>query len=592
MFFAEHTVGGAASRLRDSARKVKFGEKFFITPKELAFEIEAKGFGKLLGLSLGERHMLQKAFWIHNLAKEMGGEHWTNVLARQKMLIIPNEKSEARTLETFRKFDFFGFKPENVMFLSSKFYPGLVLENGILRPDPKNSYLHNHGIVSMQVCMEDTIFTVDPDTGNKISVSKRQYKKILGTMQDYVSYNVEDLGYFGEPIDFRGIAIAMQFALKGYRMVMEIVQQKDEPQKGGMYGFDPQLFDTLTSQKGRAVVIESFQLGLPPSKLTDGIENPEYHKALRNILWLNRNFNHYPFPLNKFNAVEDGGLPVRLEIKELKDGALRIFNATPQGDINLMLPTAYVTRDFPLQGLKVRKDIPLTLETMRQKDSQKGFRQFLSQFTTAGVVVPDHPFALITKLADKSPLTIGTILDHPWFTKRTKARHLHHLEALSEVFKVEGSLVYEARMQGDKVMLRVNPDSRRGSADKYNSRAGTEIEAQDIKSMVFEERRVWTGHKSEDNLSYILICNRQEDANEGELVFLLGKYNESVPNERKLFFLEKKFKRVVRYAREIEIDKPGIQKIKKAFQALSWQFLFENGATTIVSKLVKELELA
>jgi hypothetical protein len=591
MFFAEHAVGGVASRLRDSAHRVKFGEKFFITPDELTFEIEAPGYGKLLELSMGERHMLQKAFWIRKLAQEMGGEHWTKVLKRQKMLIVPNEESEARTLEVFRKFDFFGFNPKNVMFVSSQFYPGLVLENGKLEYDLEHKYVHNHGIVPMQVCMEDTIFTIDPNTGDKVKVPNRKYRTILGTTQDYVSYNVEDLGYLNEPIDFRGIAIAMQFALQGYRMVMEINQQKEEPQKGGMYGFDPQLYDAITSQRGRPVVIESFQLGLPSNKLSDGSENPAYTAALQEIFWLNRNVNHYPFPLDRFEAVEDGGLPVHLEIKKFEDGTLRILNATPQGDINLILPTAYIIKDSPLEGLKVRKDIPLTLQTMQKEDSQAGFREFLSQFKAAGVVVPDDPFAAITRLLKAAPLSIEAIMGHPWFKQRMGKRHLQRLEDLSEIFRIEGSLVYSARMEGDKVMLRVAPETTRGIANKYDSKADMEVEASNLKSMVFEERRVWAGYNADDNFSFILISNRHENSTEGELILLLGGYDESVPNERKQFLLAKKLKRIVRHAEETGMDRKSIEIIKQKFSNLPWQFLYENGATTIVNKLIHELEL-
>ncbi|MBU1026797.1 MAG: hypothetical protein KKA31_03605, partial [Candidatus Margulisbacteria bacterium] len=289
-FFTEHTVGGIATRLNKGATRVKFGQKFFIPPKKLAYEICASGYGHLLEISMGERHMFQLAFGIQQLAKEMGTAHWTDVLARQKMLIVPNEDGEQRTIDAFRKHSFFGFEPKNVMFVSSRFYPSLVLESGVLRFNESHRILHNHGIVPMQICMENEIFTVNPDTGEKTTVPRWKYRDVLSQMLNKISYNVEDLDFFRKPIDYRAIAITVQFALRGYRMVMQIVpQNQKDPQKGGMYGVDTDLSHPITAKRGRGVVIESFQLDLPPEKLADGSDNPEYVRALLDIGWINRN---------------------------------------------------------------------------------------------------------------------------------------------------------------------------------------------------------------------------------------------------------------------------------------------------------------
>lgn len=593
---AEHTIGGMAERLGDNAKTVKFGYKFFITPEQLAEEINATDFRTLLPIPLGERHMLQAAFSIYNLAREIGADHWTEVLGRLKMLIIPNEETEflEQLLETFKKYDFFGFRPENIMFAPSKFYPGLVLEKGELIPDEDYRRIHNHGIVPMQLGMDGEIFTIDP-TGKRHIVPRNIFEEILKGMRNKISYPVEDLDYLTNPIDYKGLAIAMKFASQGYKMVMEIVGQRAfplEPQKGGKFCFDPNLFDEISSQKGKNVIVESFQLGLqdkPSESDPDfALKKMQHDKMLRNaIQLLNRNFNQFPDPFSSYKIVTERGLPVHPEIHKHKDGSLRIYNLTPQGDINHLVPTAYVFRDKGIRSLKGILDIPMTLEEMKRQDTQEGFVSFLSQFSEAGVVSPDYSFSQITRLDSSIPLGLETMLAHPWITKRLEPAKIQTLEALSEVFKVDGSLVYSVKQVGDKVFLQVNQESRRGTGLKYKSRAETEAEALDFKNTVFKEFRVWTGGKQD--LSYILICNRKEDSEEGEIVLLLGNYNEDISNSRKPVLLAPRLEKVLQYARGKGIKDSDIERMRDEFQELSWQFLFENSATVIEIELENRL---
>jgi hypothetical protein len=606
---SEHTVGGLAKRINDEAKVVRFGPKFLIRPRDLAREVDASGYDHLLDLTLGERHFFQQAYAFYKLAQEMGGEHWTNVLARQFLSVVDNTAVNRRVAQSFMKYGFFGFDSAQVLFNSSEFYPGLDMEKGKVFIDEemdeqghlKHSRIHNHGVVPMQACMEDTFFTVDPQTGHRTVVPRWRYKQILGTMQDMISYNVEDLDFFLVPIDYKGIGIAMRFAREGYLMVMELLSQKVhpyDPQPGGMLCFDPKVFNPLTSQMGRLVVIESFRLDLPPEKIVidedEKAPNPAYVDQLRSYAWLNRNNNHFLDPLAVTEIVERQGLPVHPEVYiDEKDGALRIGNLTPQGDINLLVPTAYVVRDVPIASLKRRSDIPLTLKRLAAQDGQDGgaFKRWLSrEFATAGVVFPDHPFKTITQLSATIPIDLNTILAHPWFMRRSSPRFQSTLSALSEVFKVDGSLVYRARLEGEQTILQVIADTRRGSGINYPSRAAEqEIPARDIKNLVFREHRVWTGQKAEGDFSYILVANRQPGETEGEVVLLLGKYDETVPKERKSFLLKEKLEKVLEYARSHGLEEAGAEKMHAEFQELSWQFLFENSASAIEKELEKRV---
>ena len=109
----------------------------------------------------------------------------------------------------------------------------------------------------------------------KFSCSSREFEEILAEHDDLLSYNVEDLGYLTCAVDLPSLALALELGKKGYNMVMEIVAQNPlKPQKGGACFFDRKL--------GRLVMIETNQL-----------KNIKAEK----IKHLNKNFNHYPEPV-------------------------------------------------------------------------------------------------------------------------------------------------------------------------------------------------------------------------------------------------------------------------------------------------------
>jgi len=602
--FTEHTVGGLATRINDSAQRVRFGPKYFMRPKDMAREIGVCGYDTLLDLTLGERHFLQLAYALVKLARQMGGDRWTEVLDRQNLSVVDNTRVNGQIVESFTKFGFFGFSPKRVLFNSSEFYAGLVLEDGKLYFDSAvdekgnlaHSRIHNHGIVPMQACMENTFFTIDPHTGQRNQVARHEYLRILKSVADLISFNVEDLDFFADPLDLKAIGIAMQFAQAGFRMVQDVMRQKQpplEPQKGGMLCLDPTLFDSLTSQMGRLVIRESFELDLPPEKNADGTPNPAYQEALRKFGYINRNTNQYPHPAEISEILERHGLPVYPDVYREEDGALRIGNLSPQGDINLLVPTAYVFRDSAIRSLKARSDLALTLERLKAQDEQDNgaFRSWLGrEFIAAGVVYPDQSFTEITKLDRATPINLSTLLAHPWLMKRLEPRYRDTLESLQEVFKVEGSLIYSVRQQGEKAMLRVAQDSRRGTGLDYRSRAGEEeVPALDIKEEVFRRSRVWAGYKQDGKYSYILVCNRQPGESAGELVLLLGTYDESVPNNRKPFLLREKLAKVLEYGATHGRDEREVEQMAKEFENLPWRFLFENGASNIEQELETRL---
>ncbi|HPX94144.1 MAG TPA: hypothetical protein PLF30_01155 [Candidatus Moranbacteria bacterium] len=319
---------------------------------------------KLMNISLGNRHMLQLAFDISQLAKK-NKLNPRKVLAKQTNLVILNEQTVEEILEEFKKFNFFGFNPRKVFFMVQRSFHGTYIKEGCLYYDittEKNKRLHNHGQLMMQKVHDGMFFCVDPK-----NTSKRKYllngelREILKRHDDLLCYNVEDLGYLTCSIDLPSLSLALDLGRKDYNMVMEIVAQNPiKPQKGGACFYDRKL--------GRVVMIESNQL--------KNIKNED-------IKHLNKNFNHFPNPLKFFDVLSEKALPITFEVKstfnQSGDPCDYIYANPPQGNINFLVKTAYVMRKNlkPIYSWKSPATTPLAVKSMLDQDKQKGFEQFV-----------------------------------------------------------------------------------------------------------------------------------------------------------------------------------------------------------------------
>jgi len=326
-----------------------------IDPREVHSRLEQPP-ESLLPLALGTRHMLQLAFELEQLAKELG-EDPNIVLQRQHMLVIVGEEMLAHILRDFYQWQFFGFRPAHVHFLVQQSYHGLNLQKGNFFYDPGSPRrLHNHGQMVMQQTMDQEIFTISHELHfQKNRLPHDAVAQWLQGFKNKISFNIEDLEYLTRALDYPNLALVLELADQGYRMVMEVVANNPiKPQKGGMAAWDPIL--------GRDVMIESFQLGQ--------IKNEE-------IRYLNRNFNHYPRPYEAWKQVKEHGLPMPVSVK---DGYL--YFQPVQGDINFLVPTAFIRRKVlrPIQNLKSPATLPLAINRLAAQERQPGFIEFAARY--------------------------------------------------------------------------------------------------------------------------------------------------------------------------------------------------------------------
>jgi hypothetical protein len=400
-FLWEHTAAGEATRLGLGTKylldlsKFSFDDVVKHIRREALQELGKKGYGpkkfaeekkrivreiskksvleisggypeKLMSISLGNRHMLQMAYDVTRIAQKNKNDP-KKVLAKQTAIVVLNEQTAEEILEKFKKYNFFGLNPKKVLFMIQRSFHGIYMKEGNLYYDQtteKNKRLHNHGQMMMQKAHENVFFRVDgKNLGKRESLSRAEIEKILAAQDDLLSYNIEDLGYLTCAVDLPSLELALELGKKGYNMVMEIVAQNPiKPQKGGACFFDKKL--------GRVVMIESNQL--------KDIKNEE-------IRHLNKNFNHYPNPVEFFRRMMENGLPTTFEVKgtfnQSGEPQDYIYACPVQGDINFLVKTAYIMRKNikPIYNWKSPATTPLAIKAMFEQEAQEGFREFVDK---------------------------------------------------------------------------------------------------------------------------------------------------------------------------------------------------------------------
>ena len=314
----------------------------------------------LANLSLGSRHMLQLAFDIKKLADKHKRD-WKEVLKKQSLLIVLNEQTSNKIIDNFIKYNFFGFDQSQVYFMIQMSFHGIhVMDKQLVYDEQsvESKRLHNHGQMYMQKTHNNSVFYIKDS--EKVFLKSSEFETVLSKHKDLLSYNIEDIGYLTSSIDYYSLAKALELGEQGFEMVMEIVSQNpDKPQKGGAAFYDPIL--------AKNVMIES-------NRLLD-LRNEE-------IKHLNKNFNHYPMPAKSWSKVKENGLHMCYAVKKTVAGKAYLYPCPVQGDINLLVKTAFLMRKElkPIQAWKSPATTPDAVKAMFEQDGQEGFLDFVKLF--------------------------------------------------------------------------------------------------------------------------------------------------------------------------------------------------------------------
>jgi hypothetical protein len=274
------------------------------------------------------------------------------------MLIVGSEKIiEQLTSSILKAFNSI-IPPQNFFFLNQPSFYGLnkTADTHWFFDNNSPKRLHNHGQMVMQKVMNNQIFYHQANK-NVIYLTRKDFFSILQDFDDLVSYNIEDLDYLTCALDFKTLGLAVEMGKKDFGMMMEIMKNNQErPIKGGMCAFDPKL--------GRDVMVESFQLK---------------NYSIKDIIYLNKNFNHYPNPVKVLEILASQGLFMPVSVKENK-----LYFQPVQGDLNFLTKTLFFSRQNvkAINSLKSPSDIDFTLKAMTAQDNQKDFKEFASNILT------------------------------------------------------------------------------------------------------------------------------------------------------------------------------------------------------------------
>ncbi len=252
---------------------------------------------KNFNLSFGERQLLQMRLFYENLAKKYG-KNPAEVLARQTFIIHLSENTAQENIDTFVKANFFGFKPENMIFVIQDTFHTFVKneKEDFVESTTSSTYPYGHGYTLLQL--------------NEARASQFGDGKVLeGTVKDYLKQKgvkifgatrINDLTRISEEaISVPRITHAMKEIAKGHKVVVELVGNPAK-QKGGAW------LQWLQDKTGKS---HAFLLE------TMNADTPAWKEALAQLYKQFEAEYNTGVPYNKFAQIYDID-----SLNELKDG--------------------------------------------------------------------------------------------------------------------------------------------------------------------------------------------------------------------------------------------------------------------------------
>ncbi|MDD4527543.1 MAG: hypothetical protein PHF25_05840 [Candidatus Margulisbacteria bacterium] len=297
-----------------------------------------------------------------------------SVMSKQIHTIILNQDTDAETIDELRNCNFFGFNPDNLLFMVVYRQPVFTIDQktGVVVVDKEaKPMLHNHGVFRMHTVMDNQFFRIESsgdeptDRVRRIPMSFNELKGVFEKADLFVSNNIEDLDQLSKlPFDLASMALGLKLGDEGAEMVMTATKQKTPAQKGGFFAI----------HNGEVHCYENDTY--PSLKAAD-------------IPFLNKNVNMFPNPLKMLESVKKGNLPTHTSIKEQVDykgdKRLVLVPQTPQGDVNFILNMKIIkepaNKMLEIRNIKEQGDIPDAVKAFCELDNNPAFVGYVKQFT-------------------------------------------------------------------------------------------------------------------------------------------------------------------------------------------------------------------
>ena len=359
----------------------------------------------LKALSLGARMFIQYRATLEKLAKKHDYDP-AKAVENAKFIVHINDQSTETILGEFERYHFFGFNPENIVFVIQPTFEGYILdEAGNLTKYSKDARPNHtswkrpfgHGYTLMQIVMPNQGFIVKEGVPIDIALSPLQYFRGRSPDVSLVANRpIEDLTKLtDDTINLQKLSTILKLRSEGHLVVAELVDNATG-QKGASWNNSPDNPDI-------SFLVETLQI--KNKLLVREIATGEYFYISKDMLDQNiyeqitdeaeqkRIFKEY-FPMNKnANAYDIDGLiehltkqPLRnyLDIREDEDtdGRPVLFMESITGDVTQIAeldPAAINNPGEAITAFKKPEDLEKTLRYMHEQDQDRDFVRVADQ---------------------------------------------------------------------------------------------------------------------------------------------------------------------------------------------------------------------
>jgi len=374
----EFFFAGAATRLRNSLERVLGKERaqklagpmYFVDIWAIA---EALGYKlpeyALKGVGMGPRQFLQLNTVLTQLALQAGVEP-REVLSKQKIILHINSGIEERVRRDLVEHNFYGFNPQNIIFVVQPVLPGFKIEKDQVIPvveSPK--YPYGHGYAFQQLLTSGVSYYIDRE--NRATYLDRNALEFLENsgVEILAMGRINDLTKFTSQIlDIDKISFALRLIEQGYNIVTEIVYNPQQ-QKGGFFFKD--------MQSGKQFFLEGLSLNTP--ELEQRVEELREKVSKEASPSLPNSVSRTYFEIHGLQNILSENLPLNLRIR----GRGCLYPELLWGDVtrSRYAKTAGIMKgeEF-IQDFKELKDLSLAVNYLSVQDANSRFREITFTF--------------------------------------------------------------------------------------------------------------------------------------------------------------------------------------------------------------------
>ncbi|MFH0731489.1 MAG: radical SAM protein [Candidatus Omnitrophota bacterium] len=364
--------------------------------------------GSLLPISLGARMFIQYRATLEKIAKEYSYDV-NKALNNAKFIVHVNELSGDDIVQEFEKYNFFGFNPENILFIIQPAFEGYIADGkgGLIKytkqvRGTQNSWKRplGHGYTLMQLVMQNQGFIIR--NGLKIAIKEAPLEYFINRSPEVslvANRAIEDLTKLtDDTINLDKLALRLKLHRQGHGVVVELHDNVDGI-KGAYWYYDikrpdaPFLIEKFQTKNKLFVYSKSENAYYYASE--SDFDDSKYEKITQKDLsfvdtmameFSNLNKNSDSYDINTLlKYLRQKPLPMHLDILKDKEAGGRavMFMKSVAGDITKIPginPAAIKSPIEAAAGFKTPYDINRVLDFTRKQDENRDFARIAAGF--------------------------------------------------------------------------------------------------------------------------------------------------------------------------------------------------------------------